>query len=56
MPELGKVAYEAYANRVGWVTVTGSYMPAWEDQHPKLKDAWEAAAQAVARIIGGENG
>lgn len=57
MDELGKVAYDAYGNSVQWKTVSGHQMPLWEEQHPRLKAAWDSAAQAVARRIGGvQNG
>lgn len=47
--ELGRVAYEAYGDSVGWTTFSGQKMPAWEEQNERLKKAWNAAAEAVAR-------
>lgn len=44
---LGKIAYEAYGNSVGWKTVNGTTMPSWDSQFDRLKTAWEDAAQAV---------
>lgn len=51
MIELGKIAYEAYGDNRGWVVVGGGSMPAWDDQTPELRAAWDAAAQAVARAL-----
>jgi len=50
MEELGKVAYDAYGAARGWVVFDGGSMPTWEDQTPELRDAWDAAAQAVAQV------
>jgi hypothetical protein len=54
-PSLGQIAYEAYALSVGWKTMGGGTMPAWRDQLPHLREAWNAAgmaagAAAVARL------
>ena len=46
--ELGKIAYNAYGDNRGWVTFNGDAMPTWEEQTPELREAWDAAAQAVA--------
>jgi hypothetical protein len=51
MAELGKVAYEAYGESVGWVTFSGSRMPSWAEQNERLKLAWNAAADAVMRVV-----
>lgn len=49
--ELGRVAYEAYGESVGWITFSGTAMPTWEEQNEKLKQAWNSAASAVeARV------
>lgn len=52
MIELGKVAYDAYGKARGWVVFNGDPMPAWEEQSPELREAWDAAAQAVAAEYG----
>lgn len=49
MSELGKIAYEAYGSNVEWKTFSGGKMPSWEDQNERLKQAWNAAAEAVLR-------
>ncbi|AXH66183.1 hypothetical protein SEA_SATIS_22 [Streptomyces phage Satis] len=51
MSELGKVAYEAYGESVNWTTFSGGKMPSWEEQNDRLKAAWNAAAEAVARNV-----
>lgn len=51
MPDLAQIAYEAYGNARGWVVFDGSPMPQWDEQSPELKEAWDAAAQAVARTF-----
>lgn len=49
--ELGRVAYEAYGESVGWTTFSGTGMPTWEEQNERLKQAWNSAAAAVeARV------
>lgn len=49
--ELGRVAYEAYGESVGWTTFSGTKMPTWEEQNERLKQAWNSAAAAVeARV------
>ena len=49
--ELGRVAYEAYGESVGWMTFSGTKMPSWEEQNDRLKQAWNSAAAAVeARV------
>lgn len=49
--ELGRLAYEAYGDSVGWTTFSGTDMPRWSDQNDKLRKAWNAAAQAVAQAV-----
>jgi hypothetical protein len=45
MPEMGKIAYEAYGKSRGWNT------PTWEMLSPVERAHWDAAAQAVARAL-----
>lgn len=49
--ELGRVAYEAYGETVGWTTFSGTRMPSWEEQNERLKQAWNSAALAVERKV-----
>jgi len=51
MPELGKIAYEAYCKSVGWLSVNGDPLPRWHEQEARIARAWDAAAQAVARAL-----
>jgi hypothetical protein len=51
VPDLARIAYDAYGESRGWVVFNGDPMPRWEDQSPELKQAWDAAAQAVAIAI-----
>lgn len=45
----GKMAYEAYcASSGGKSLVSGSTLPAWERLTPEIREAWHAAADAVA--------
>jgi hypothetical protein len=50
--DLAKIAYEAYRASTGGVSaVSGAPLPEWEDQAQPIRDAWDAAAQAVARAL-----
>ena len=48
---LGQLAYEAYGRKRGWTVVGGGKMPAWEDQTPELRAAWQAGAEAVSSAV-----
>lgn len=49
---LGRVAYEAYRNTSGGVSlVSGAELPTWEDQREEIQQAWCAAAGAVQREL-----
>jgi hypothetical protein len=48
---LGEVAYEAYAQAVGYKSVKGDMLPLWADQEERLQEAWDAAAEAVADYL-----
>lgn len=53
MQSLGMVAYEAYfAQSGGKSLVSGTSLPSWDGLNEKIKQAWEAAAQAVAYRVG----
>ena len=44
----GQIAYEAYfAFSEGKSLISGSPLPTWEAQAPKICEAWEAAANAA---------
>lgn len=52
MEDLAKVAYEAYCRSTGGRSaVTGEPLPAWEDVTREVRDAWDAASQAVAAAL-----
>ena len=46
MPDLAKIAYEAYAD---FLRARGVYMDTWDDLNAGQRSAWDAAAQAVLR-------
>lgn len=49
MPELGRIAYEAYCEKTGWKSlVTGADLPGWDLLKPEIRDAWNASAQAIS--------
>ena len=44
----GEVAYNAYCNLSGWKSLaSGADLPPFSGTKPEIRDAWEAAAQAV---------
>lgn len=47
MKELAQVAYEAYVDSCGGVSVRGDTLPAWDEQAPEIRQHWDAAVQAV---------
>lgn len=52
MPDVGKIAYEAYCQSSGGLSlISGESLPAWEALDAKIRNAWQAAAQAVVRTI-----
>lgn len=51
MTNLGHIAYNAYGDHRRWVTFAGSPMPSWDDQDSDLRQAWEAAATAIAAAV-----
>jgi hypothetical protein len=46
-PTPGELAYNAYCQHVNFRSVSGDNLPAFRGQSPRLKAAWEAAAEAV---------
>jgi hypothetical protein len=49
IPELGQIAYEAYANHTGNKTFDGRDMPHWNDLNTSIQMAWNKAAEAARR-------
>ena len=48
----GQIAYEAYCNKAGWKSLaTGAPLPQWSALPDAIRDAWEAAAEAVTGTI-----
>ncbi len=43
----GRLAFEAYANKLNWVSVTSAKIPQWDYLSKEVRDGWIAAAQAV---------
>ena len=53
MGQLGQIAYEAYFNETGGVSlVSGAPLPTWADQVPRIQRAWVMAAGAVLEATG----
>ncbi len=52
--ERAKAGYEAYAKSTGGKTYDGKDMPKWDEVPQKIKDAWNAAATAIAETEEGE--
>lgn len=48
---LGEIAYNAYCESRQWKSVRGEPLPAFGSQTEQLKEAWQAAAEAVAKEI-----
>jgi hypothetical protein len=47
VPDLARIAYEAYGESTGGLNYQGLPMPAWEDLPEAIRQAWDAASQAV---------
>lgn len=48
MKSMGHVAYDAYCAHTGGKSlVTGDKLPDWNDLKQEIRDAWQAAANAV---------
>ena len=45
--KLGEIAYEAYADSVGWKNYLGKQMPGWHELPPLIQGAWRHAAWKV---------
>ena len=49
---LGQIAYEGYAANSDWKSLaSGADLPQWADTKPEIREAWEAAAEAVKAEI-----
>jgi hypothetical protein len=46
---MGQVAYEAYCEKRNWRSILDEPLLGWEDQADAIREAWEAAAAAVAQ-------
>lgn len=48
--KLGKIAYEAYCDSVGWRSaISGAKLPTWQDQNEQIKQAWCESACGVIK-------
>jgi hypothetical protein len=52
MAELGKVAFEAYAEAMNGIAYDGTTIPDWDQLKPEIKAGWEIAANAVHQTVG----
>lgn len=52
--ELGKTAYCAYVHAVGGKSIRGEDLPTFDAQRENLREAWIAAALAVAEEVRAE--
>ncbi len=48
---LGRTAYEAYGAAREWRTFAGDLMAPWAVQSSEIRQAWIAAAEAVAQVV-----
>lgn len=51
LEEYAVLAYNAYGDSRDWKTFNGDEMPQWDEQSSELREAWKAAAQAVATAV-----
>ncbi len=49
--DLARAGYQAYGDHTGWLNHLGLPMPRWDALPEETRRAWEAAAQAVGRMI-----
>lgn len=54
MSELGRCAYEAYAEERAWKTFSGSDMLTWDTVGQDIQAGWDAAAEAAVALALGE--
>ena len=48
---LGELAYSTYCAAVGGVSVKGDKLPTYDEQSPKIAEAWNLAAQSVVAEV-----
>lgn len=48
--ELGKIAYLAYGDSVGWKNYQGLPMPQWDQLSVAIQGGWIAAAVKIAKL------
>jgi hypothetical protein len=54
MSSFGKIAYDAYCKSTGGKSlISGDILPAFENLKQSIRDAWEAAANAVVESLTG---
>jgi hypothetical protein len=46
---LGKLSYTAYGKVTDFKNFQGDPMPAWDDLPAKIREAWQAAAEAALK-------
>ena len=51
MSSFGRIAYDAYCAARNWKSIRGEPLPHFDQQAPELREAWEAAGQAVAQSV-----
>lgn len=51
MPGYGQIAYQAYVEHCGGLSIRGEILPAWHNQSAEIRGHWDAAAQAVADYL-----
>jgi hypothetical protein len=49
--DLGRIAYNAYCESVGWKSFTGDPLPQWDEVRLDLKLGWVGASVAVAEHL-----
>lgn len=49
--DLARAGYEAYGEHVNWVNHAGNSMPAWRELPEPQRQAWIAAATAIAEQL-----
>lgn len=48
---LGEIAYKAYSESVGGVSIHGEHLPPYEHLSAAIQDAWQDAADAVGKFL-----
>lgn len=46
-----QIAYEAYGQSRDWRTYDGKPMPQWNELPPEIVTAWEAASNAIVKVV-----